>query len=126
MGLFGCGLFKSKNTDKPSDKKGNTVEASTDSIYENPEHVSGEPNDKGQYRVYYDSKDMYTGAEDYFKPGKKVRLVMKIWATDTNYSFYVDGAEFKTSFDEGYVIEFTMPENDVWVSHDSYNSMLPD
>jgi hypothetical protein len=46
-------------------------------------------------------------------------------ATDTDYRFWVDGADCETGYGKnGYEIRFTMPEHEVTVNVSSRNSML--
>lgn len=77
-----------------------------------------------KYNATYDYKDGYEGAKDSYRAGEKVKLVYGMIASDTDYTFYVDGADYKVSYENGYVIEFTMPKNDVHVHHDAVNSMV--
>ncbi len=68
----------------------------------------------------------FEGAKKAYKEGEKVTLYFPYIATDTDYSFYVDGERINPGYDEGkgYVIEFTMPAHDVKVGYRSVNSML--
>ena len=80
----------------------------------------------GKYRVDYGgSKDWYDGAKDYYRAGEKVTLYYDMIATDTNYYFYLDGEPISVGYDDskGFIIEFTMPEHDVSLSCEWYNSM---
>ena len=80
-----------------------------------------------KYRVDYDGqKESFKGAKDEYRAGEKVRICYNFIATDTDYHFNVEGAEFKCTYEEGdgFVITFTMPEHDVKVTVDSVNSMV--
>ena len=47
-------------------------------------------------------------------------------ATDTDYSFWLDGAELSRDYDakKGFILSFTMPEHDVTIHCSSRNTML--
>ncbi len=68
----------------------------------------------------------FFGDEYAFRPGKKVTLYFDLIATDTNYSFYMDGEYFNCTYDEkrGFVFEFVMPEHDVVFTMDAKESMV--
>ena len=79
-----------------------------------------------KYRVDYGGqKDSFKGAKDSYAAGKKVTLYYDMIATDTDYSFYIDGERINPDYSEkkGYIIEFTMPSHDISVSVESVNSM---
>lgn len=65
-----------------------------------------------------------TGLGEYPK-GAQVEVVLEIWATDTDYTFYLNGESVKASFDyqRGYLISFPMPGHDVRVTYDARSSM---
>ena len=73
-----------------------------------------------RYTVYY------LGETSSHRVGKEVTLYFDLIATDTDYSFYVDGERINPLYDEkkGYIIEFTMPDHDVHVDIESVNSMV--
>ncbi len=80
-----------------------------------------------KYNVdYCGSKGCYSNAKDSYKAGSKVTLYFELIATDTDYSFTLDGEPVDWSYDEkkGFVIEFIMPEHDVKLECHSKNSML--
>lgn len=80
-----------------------------------------------KYRVDYNGqKEFLAGAKDLYKAGEEVRVCYNLIATDTNYSFFIDGKPFEPDFnkEEGYIIKFTMPEHDVSIQIKSRNSML--
>lgn len=79
-----------------------------------------------KYRVDYGGqKDCFKGAKDYYPAGKKVTLYYDIIATDTDYSFYVNGERVNPDYSEskGYIISFVMPEQDITIKVESKNSM---
>lgn len=78
------------------------------------------------YVDYCGAKYCYSNAKDSYKAGTKVKLYYEFIATDTDYSFTLDGEPVKWSYDDqkGFVIEFTMPEHDVKLECHSKNSML--
>jgi len=78
-------------------------------------------------RVDYDgSKDDFTGAKDTYRAGSTVKLCYGLIATDTDYSFLIDGEPIRADWDEkkGYILRFTMPDHDVKLTVKSVNSML--
>lgn len=82
-----------------------------------------------KYKVDYGtSKGAFDNAKDSYRAGQKVELYFSMIATDTDYSFYVDGQLVNPKYDnsKGYVIAFTMPEHDVRVGYKSVNSMIYD
>ena len=82
---------------------------------------------KDYYKVdYCGKKACYTDARDSYKAGKTVTLYYEMIATDTDYSFYLDGEYLNFGYDEGkgFVIKFVMPEHDVKLECKSVNSML--
>ena len=81
------------------------------------------------YHVDYDgSKDSFDNAKDKYRAGTKVELYYSMIATDTDYSFYVDGEPANVDYreDKGYIIRFTMPEHDVKVEVEQENTMVYD
>ena len=99
FGFFGC---KDKNKDQSEDS---TVT---------------------KYKVNYDNKSWYENAKDEYAAGEEVELYYSIIATDTDYSFTLDGGPLNYSYDDdkGFVIRFTMPEHDVTLKCISKNSMV--
>ena len=79
-----------------------------------------------KFRVdYCGQKDSYKGAKDSYRAGQTVKLYYDLIATDTDYSFYLDGKSIKTEYSEknGFLIYFVMPSHDVKLECRSYNSM---
>ncbi len=82
---------------------------------------------KKSYNVdYHGQKNMFSGAENSYKEGDTVELSYGLVATDTDYSFFVDGQEVNAKWDgkKGYIIKFTMPDHDIEVYCTQRNSML--
>ena len=79
------------------------------------------------YRVdYCGDKDFYKGAKNSYRAGQEVTLYYTMIATDTDYSFYLDGESIKYDYDDrkGIIIRFTMPDHDVKLEHRAVNSMI--
>ena len=87
---------------------------------------------KRSYKVdYCGAKDFYANAKDTYKSGEEVELIFELVATDTDYTFYLDGKSENLDVHgtgNGFVIRFTMPDHDVKLSYSEKNSMeyLPD
>ena len=82
-----------------------------------------------KYNVdYCGAKGCYSNAKDSYKAGTKVTLYFELIATDTDYSFTLDGEPVDWTFDneKGFVIEFTMPEHNVKLECHTRNSMTFD
>lgn len=84
---------------------------------------------KPTYAVDYDGqKSFYKGAKDFYYAGETVEFSFYLIATDTDYSFFLDGERYNALYEDGrgYVIRFTMPEHDVTFTMESRNSMVWD
>lgn len=82
---------------------------------------------KATYAVdYRGQKDEYLDAKDSYKAGAHVRLTYYMIATDTDYSFWLDGEKLNPHYKEGkgFVLEFTMPDHDVQLECRAVNSMV--
>lgn len=82
---------------------------------------------KKKYTVHYNgcSKSCFLSAKDAYHEGEQVKLVYYFIATDTDYRFSVDGAEYTVDYgSDGYEICFTMPAQEVTVNVSSRNSMM--
>lgn len=80
-----------------------------------------------KYRVDYGgNKASFSGAKDAYAPGTEVTLYYPFVATDTDYSFFLDGEMLHTDYEngKGFVLRFTMPEHDAELTVKSVNSML--
>ncbi len=81
-----------------------------------------------KYRVDYGGdKDFFKGAKDEYRAGEKVTVYYDLIATDTDYTFLLDGKQINPDYSEnkGYIITFKMPDHDVKLKVNSRNSMLP-
>ena len=79
------------------------------------------------YRVdYCGDKDFYKCAKNSYRAGQEVTLYYTMIATDTDYSFYLDGESIKYDYDDrkGIIIRFTMPDHDIKLEHRAVNSMI--
>ena len=80
-----------------------------------------------KYKVDYCGKKFeYRNAKDEYRAGEKVTLYYWMIATDTDYSFSLDGAELSRDYDtkKGFILSFVMPDHDVVLHCFSRNSML--
>ncbi|MBQ3417001.1 MAG: hypothetical protein IJH32_04125 [Ruminococcus sp.] len=80
-----------------------------------------------KYKVdYCGQKDCYSNAKDSYRAGQTVTLYYELIATDTDYSFYLDGKSIKFNYNEkkGYEIMFVMPQHDVTLECRMENSMV--
>ena len=82
---------------------------------------------KRSYKVdYCGAKDFYSNAKNTYKAGEEVELIFDLVATDTDYTFYLDGKSENLDVHgtgNGFVIRFTMPDHDVKLSYKEQNSM---
>ena len=79
------------------------------------------------YRVDYDGRqDFYEGAKDAYAAGEQVTLYCSMIATDTDYTFLLDGETINVDYDEskGFVIRFVMPDHDVKLECNMRNTMV--
>jgi hypothetical protein len=80
-----------------------------------------------RYKVDYDGQmSCYTNARETYREGDRVVLYYNFIATDTNYTFTLDGAELERDYDEekGFVLSFIMPGHDVKLVCNIRNTML--
>lgn len=80
-----------------------------------------------KYKVdYCGEKYAYKNAKDEYRAGEKVTLYYWMIATDTDYSFSLDGAELSRDYDtkKGFILSFIMPDHDVVLHCFEKNSML--
>lgn len=75
---------------------------------------------------YCGEKYAYKNAKDEYRAGEKVTLYYWMIATDTDYSFSLDGAELSRDYDtkKGFILSFIMPDHDVVLRCFERNSML--
>lgn len=80
-----------------------------------------------KYKVdYCGEKYAYKNAKDEYRAGEKVTLYFWMIATDTDYSFWLEGAELERDYDtkKGFILRFIMPDHDVVLHCSERNSML--
>ena len=81
------------------------------------------------YPVDYGTQaGMYTNAQPAYPAGASVVLCMELIATDTDYTFLLDGEEIQYDYDDskGFLVSFTMPDHPVKLECVMKNSMLYD
>ena len=69
-----------------------------------------------KYKVDYCGQEgCYSNAKMSYRAGEQVELYYELIATDTDYSFYLDGESINYQYDDqhGFVIKFIMPDRDV-------------
>ena len=69
---------------------------------------------------------LFTNVKSSYKAGEKVKIYFPYIATDTDYSFFLDGRrmnDYEYSDSKGFIFTFTMPEKDVTLTFESKNSM---
>lgn len=76
---------------------------------------------------YDRNKEPKSVRKEYY-PGEPVVLYYPMIATDTDYSFILDGAQIRPDYEtsKGFIIRFTMPDHDVKLQCIERNTMLPD
>lgn len=70
---------------------------------------------------------LFVNVKSDYREGERVEIYFPYVATDTNYSFYLDGErinDYEYSDQKGFVFTFTMPAKDVTLDFDSKNSMV--
>lgn len=74
---------------------------------------------------FHGSEGLFKGAKSSYREGEKVVLSFPYIATDTGYSFELDGNRINCGYDErnGYIISFVMPSHNVDLKVYSKNSM---
>jgi hypothetical protein len=79
-----------------------------------------------KYKVMHDGG--FSSKKTAYRAGEKVTLYYEFIATDTDYTFLVDGSAVRPDFERstGFIISFTMPDHDVTVKCIERNTMLPD
>ena len=63
-----------------------------------------------------------------YRAGEQVVLYYPMIATDTDYTFLLDGTQIRPDYErsKGFIISFLMPDHDVTVKCIERNTMLPD
>lgn len=78
-----------------------------------------------QYKVNCSEYSFQLDKERYSE-GETVTARFDLIATDTDYTFYLDGEYIHPDYDGGYIITFTMPDHDVELTFSAKNSMIYD
>ena len=81
-----------------------------------------------KYRLIFDGYGFESERTEY-AAGEKVTVTYDLIATDTDYTFSIDGGvQWERDYDNahGYVFRFTMPARDVTISVESHSSMTID
>ena len=84
---------------------------------------AGEDN-SATYRIDYAGKKPPEQA----RAGEEVVIYYPMIATDTDYTFLVDGCYFRPDYqrDKGFILRFVMPDHDITIECKERNSMLPE
>ncbi len=80
-----------------------------------------------QHKVDYGGKMFsFRNAKEKYYEGETVEFYFYMVATDTSYSFFLDGQPYNPSYqnDKGYIIRFVMPDHDVKIEVFSKNIMV--
>ena len=82
-----------------------------------------------KYAVDYGGqKTWFKNAKDSYRAGQTVTIYYDCIATDTDYTFYVDGTYFRPEYSDakGFILTFRMPDHDITIRVEERNTMLPD
>ena len=80
-----------------------------------------------KYSVDYGGCEFfYKNAKKKYKAGEKVTVYYDLIATDTSYTFYLDGEELNVGYSDknGFEISFVMPAKDVKLTVTMRNTMI--
>lgn len=80
-----------------------------------------------KYSVDYSgNKPFLKNAKDKYKENEEVVLYFDLIATDTRYTFLLDGKELNVDYsnDKGFIIKFIMPDHDVKLEIKHQNLMI--
>ena len=71
--------------------------------------------------------EFFANVKDEYEEGERVLIYYPFVATDTRYTFYVDGSIILPDYsnDKGFEIAFAMPDHDVLIKVETENTMLP-
>jgi len=69
----------------------------------------------------------FEGIKSGYKAGEEAEIYYTLIASDTDYSFFIDGEPMHFTYEDGkgMVIRFTMPDHDVKLEYEVKNSMEP-
>lgn len=80
-------------------------------------------NSRPKYKLELD-EFLFKTKKTTYKKGEKVKIVFSFIATDTDYTFYIDGKSINPEYkNNSFIIQFKMPDHDVKVDYDSKNTM---
>lgn len=90
-----------------------------------PAQTGTENADPNKYHVTLDSGLLvFEKDQEYYEEGEEVVIIMEEMATDTDYTFYINGEYIQPRWENnGFVLRFPMPAEDVIVSLTSENTM---
>ena len=80
-----------------------------------------------EYKIIFDDlESFYTNAKPSYKEGEEVEVYFNLIATDTDYSFILDGKKINPDYErgKGFAIRFVMPAHDVKLECLSSNTMF--
>ena len=106
-------------------------------MIEEPERVAAPPVysiDFSGQEAFYASEEIKKCKPEFVKVrteyhvGEQVVIYYPMIATDTDYTFLLDGMYFKPDYEtsKGFIIRFMMPDHDVKIECIERNTMLPD
>ena len=83
---------------------------------------------KTYHADFHGQEQFYQGAKEQYSAGESVELRYDFIATDTDYRFHVNAEDVRIDWEEPhtYVIRFTMPEHDIDVTCETFNTMIYD
>lgn len=98
--------------------------------------TGGDEENQATYRIDYAGKKYWFCAmtesgeqiapPEQAKAGEELVIYYPMIATDTDYSFLVDGMSFRPDYrrETGFVFRFVMPDHDITIECNERNSML--
>lgn len=89
--------------------------------------ITRKPGDTPKYILDLDGMDSaFEGVKSSYSKGEMVDISYNLIATDTDYSFTVDGNSFSPDYsnERGFIFRFEMPDHDVKIEINSTNSMV--
>ena len=85
--------------------------------------------DNNKYHLDFGGNDLgFKGVRKFYHAGNSVKIYYTMAATDTDYTFIVDGKTVPALYEDGkgFVLTFRMPPADAKVTVIERNTMLPD
>ncbi|MBQ7475393.1 MAG: hypothetical protein IJS78_05670 [Clostridia bacterium] len=80
-----------------------------------------------EYKLDFSGKESgFSGAKASYREGETVTFYFPLTATDTDYSFFVDGEPFDPDYSDGdgFIFTFPMPAHDVKVDYTAENTSV--